>query len=43
MGIDNAIFEDPESFVQRSFSKWLWKCFGFLFGTILKHPELDIT
>ena len=25
------------------FSNWLWKSSGFLFGKILKHPEIDIT
>ena len=28
---------------KRSFSNWLWKSFGFLFGKILKFPKMDIT
>ena len=35
MGIYNAIFQDLEGF-----SKWLWKSYGFLFGAVLKYPDL---
>ena len=41
MGIYNAIFRDLESFGRReAFSKWLRKSFGFLFGAVLKCPDL---
>jgi len=38
MDIDSPSSQDLESFGKRSFSKWLWKGFGFLFGEILKYP-----
>ena len=36
MKIDNAIFQDLESFGKGRFSKGLLKSFGFLFGKILQ-------
>ena len=29
MELDDAIFQELESFGKGSFSKWLWKTFGF--------------
>ena len=43
MEIDNAIFQDLESFGKMKFSNWLYKSFGFLLGKILKYPKMDIT
>ena len=31
-----------EGFEKGSFSNWLWKSFGFLFGKILQYPKMDI-
>ena len=28
--------------LKKSFSKWLWKGFGFLFGTISNYPKIDV-
>ena len=41
--IINAIFQDLKSFgKKRSFSKWLWKGFGFLLGKILLYPKTNL-
>ena len=40
MEIDNAIFQDLESFGKEVFQ--LWKSCGILFGNILQYPKLDI-
>ena len=42
MGVDD-IFQDMENFGKGRFSKWLWKCFGFAFGELLKYPQMDTT
>ena len=42
MEVDNAIFQGLGSCEKREvFSNWLWNSFGFLFGEILKYPEMD--
>ena len=46
MKIDNALFQDLESFEKERFFRrgfLEWKSFGFLCGKILKYPEMDIT
>ena len=43
MEIDIATFQGLESVGKEKFSKWLWKCFGFMFGKIVKYPKMDIS
>ena len=41
--IDNAIFQDLESFGKEMFLKMALENFGFLFWKILKYPTMDRT
>ena len=44
MEFDHEKIQDLDSFKKRKFTKiGIWKKFGFLFGKILKYPEIDIT
>ena len=39
---DNAFFQDLESIGKRKFFKMAMESFGFLFGKILKYPNIDL-
>jgi len=41
MEIENAIFQDLESFGKEKIFKVAVESFGFLFGEIIKYPKMD--
>ena len=43
MKIDNAIFQDLESFGKGRFFKMVMEKFGFVFGEFLEYPKMDIS